>query len=426
MIKRFLLLPLMFSALLASEVVLAAPSREVVRFGVILPLSGNLSALGTKVLEGVLLGSRLLSREGAPGVVFHIRDTQGSPEEAAGAVEELAARGVSAIIGPIRGDEAKAAGVKARKEGVPLVAITPSREVAGGIVHRLYLREEEEADRLTRHAIDDLGFRKFAILAPATEQGRFYRNLFWDAVIRNGGEIVGSESFEPGDNPILKEQIQRLTGLHGLTAAELKEFYDRERLEQEAKERALLSSFNPVFRGRSSPALRNRDFSKYRPAPLTDFDAIFMPVSSTEAGQIAPQFPYYDVDGVVFLGIRSWNYSALINVGKEYVEGARFPTEWSPATEEGRVFLREFEVTYGRVPGALEAYGYDAAKLLMLGWSRGRAQSRSAVAEFLATLDDVDAVTGPLTSMSQGDIAVEPKMMTVQGKKIVPDLGVGR
>jgi len=390
------------------------------RFGILLPLSGSLKALGAKVLDGALMGSSLLIPDGARGPVFYVADSEGDPEKAAAGVEELAAKGVLGIVGPLKGESARAAAKAARKLGVPLITVTPARDVAGGGVFRLYLRETEEMEKLARYAIDSMGFRRFAILSPDTDQGKLYRQLFWDAVVKNGGEIAGSEVFTPSDNVSLKEQIQRLTGVWGLTKEEVREHYERERLEQQERERSMLSSLGSSARGRAQTAVRNRDFSRYKPAPIVDFDAVFIPVSSLEAGQLASQFPYYDVSGLTLLGIRSWNYSALTRVGKEYVEGARFPVEWSPATPEGKAFSRDFEAYFGRIPGPLEAYGFDAAALFMTAWIEGHGQSRQEVAAYLAALSGAGGVTGPLTTTPEGDIATEPKFMTVRNRTIIP------
>lgn len=389
-------------------------------FGILLPLSGNLKALGAKALDGALMGTGLLSPKGPKGPTFRIIDTEGEPERVAEAIGQLSDEGAVAVVGLLRGEEAREGAKAARMAGLPLVAITPARDVAGGTVYRLYLREEEEMDRLARFSIDVMGMKRFAILAPDSEQGKLYRNLFWDAVVRNGGEIAGSEVFTPGDNPTLKEPLQKLTGVWGLSEREIKELYEKEKLEALERERSMLSSLESAPRGRSQAAVRNRDFSKYKPSPMTDFDALFMPVTSTEAGQLAPQLPYYDITGVTLLGLRSWNYVALVNVGKEYVEGARFPTEWSRATVEGRAFAQEFENQYGRQPGTVEAYGFDGAALLTAAWRDGQASTRRSMETWLAGLSGFNSVTGPLTTQPNGDIAAEPKIMAVIERRIAP------
>ena len=107
-------------------------------------------------------------------------------------------------------------------------------------------------------------------------------------------------------------------------------------------------------------------------------------------------------------------------MGKEYVEGARFPVEWSPGTPEGAAFQKDFQNNYAREPGSLEAYGYDAAALLVEAWTKGQADTRRSVATYLASLAGHPALTGPLTATREGDLAGTAKMMAVRQKKFVP------
>ncbi len=405
--------------------------------GILLPLTSRLAPLGEKVLDGIMLGSGLLApgKDADPQVeivqqdaegqntspVFHIGDTAGDPGTARRAVAELAAEGVTAIIGPLKGDVAKAAAEEARKYGIPILTLTPARDITGEGVFRLNMREEDEMDRLARHAIEELGIRRFAILAPDTEQGRLYRELFWDAVVRHGGEIAGSQLFAEVENPSLKTPIHKLTGIYGLSKSDLKELFALERIAEIEKERSMLLEYGVSLTG-AEAALGNpeKEFARYEPAPLVDFQAVFMPVSSLEAAQLAPQLPYYDVSGETLLGIRSWNYSALTRVGKEYVEGARFPVEWSEESAEAKTFVAAFEQAYGRKPGTLEAYGFDAAAIVMRALGDNQASGRNELSLYLSRLWAVPAVTGPITAHPNGELAVEPKLMAVRHMRIVP------
>lgn len=418
-IAALIVLVLMLPAARAAD---GVPARRELpgHFGIMLPLSGNLKALGQKVLDGIIMGSGLYGPKNRKGPVFHIADTQSDPSVVRQKVEELREEGVTAIIGPIKGDEAREAARAAKELGITLITITPVRDVAGGTVFRLNLREEEETEAIAAYAIKELGMKRFAILAPDTDQGKLYRNLFWDAVIRNGGEIAGSETVSAPEPAAIKGPIERLTGISDLTRDDLKKYFEEEILAQADLERSLLSSLSHRSRSRVSPAIRYGDFSKYKPAPRVDFDGVFMPVASLEAAQYAPMFPYFDVGDVTLLGIRTWNYNTLLKVGREYVEGARFPVEWSTGTEEGRQFQKEFTENHNREPGALEAYGFDAASLVVKAWRKGEADTSASVATFLAALAREPALTGPLTTTKDGDIAGTAKIVAVRKKNFAP------
>jgi len=385
--------------------------------GVILPLTGRLAPFGKKALRGMLLGSSLLSVGGDSGLVLHIRDTEGSAAGAAKAVEELANEGVTGIIGPLKSNVAEAAAEAARVYGIPLLALSPAREISGGGIFNLFMREEDEVDRLVKYATTVLGLTRFAIITPDNELGWEYRNLFWDAAVRYGGEIAASETFPLGSTS-LEDSLKKATGLFGLSKRELRERLRDERFARtrEEADRLTLLGISHLGAPYSLPDFEE-EFAAYDPRPEVDFQALFLPVSpSITAAQMAPQLPYYEISGVILLGIRSWNYPDLTRVGKEYVDMAHFPAEWEQSNEEGARFSEAFARQYGTSPGVLEAYGYDAVSIVS---TPSALLSRKTFAENLYKLWGAKAVTGPLTTHPSGEVAVEPKILFVSGREII-------
>jgi len=390
-------------------------------YGVLLPLSGSLQSIGERALRGALLASGLLAEGADPGFRLAVRDSRGEPGAAGQAVRELAAQGVMGIVGPLKGSAAAEAARVARELGVPLVAPTPAPEAAGGGAFRLYLREEDEVARLAEYAVRARGLRRFAILYPDVPLGRRYRDLFWAAVVDQGGEVTGVEPFAPSSRD-QGDAIRRLTGVFGLSAAEIRErFVERER-ERLLRERELLVALglveNPEAEIEVSVDLER--LAKYKPEPIVDFDAVFLPVSGLEAAQIAPQFPFHDVERVALLGIRTWNYPTLVQVGQEYVAGALIPAEFHPSLPEAREFAAAYQREYGEPPGVIEAYVHDAVRLLASSTSLLGPETRPGLRRRLEALWAAPGVTGPLTTHPNGDIAAQPKILIVDKGRIAP------
>jgi ABC-type branched-subunit amino acid transport system substrate-binding protein len=400
----------------------AARTQDPGHFGIMLPLTGKLAAFGERVLRGILLSTELLTKEQQQGLTLHIFDTRADPEVARRGVMELADRGVVGIIGPLKGNVAEAAALEAKSLGVPLVTPTPTAEVEGDGVFRLGLRPEDEIDRLARYAVQVAGIERFAILAPDTAQGRRYRKIFWDSVVRYGGEIAGSVLFATGDNISLKEPLAKLTGIHGLSKAETRELFEEERREELSKMTSLLLELGISYRGAvETMALdEEEEFAEYEPKPRVDFTGVFLPIGAKSAALLAPQLPYHDVFDATLLGLRSWNYSSLIEVGRKYVDGALFPVEWHTSTPEGQAFAASYKEVYHRAPGVLEVYGYDAGRLVLAASQSGSAQSRDEFRLSLTRLWAEAAVTGPLTTHPSGVIASEPKILTVKRGLLIP------
>jgi ABC-type branched-subunit amino acid transport system substrate-binding protein len=390
-------------------------------YGLILPLSGPLQPIGERALRGALVASRLFEPGPEAGIRLLVEDSRGEPEDAARAVRALAARGVVGIAGPLKGSAAAEAARVARELGVPLVAPTPAPEAAGGGTFRLYLREEDEMARLAEHALGAAGLRRFAILYPDTPLGRRYRDLFWGAVVARGGEITGVEAFSPGSRDHA-DPIRRLTGVFALTPAEVRERFVEQERERLAREKALQVALGLAAEGDPEPEVTVHPdrLARFKPPPVVDFEGIFIPVSSAEAGQIAPQLAFHDVERVTLLGIRTWNHPALVQVGEEYVAGALFPAEFHPALPEAREFAAAYQAEYGEPPGVIEAYAADAVRLLAKGAALLGPETRPALRRRLESLWAAPGVTGPLTTHPGGDVAAEAKILTVRRGRIVP------
>ncbi len=390
-------------------------------YGVLVPLTGPLAPFGQRALRGALLGAGLFG-SADPGCRLAVADTAGDPVTATAAVEELATRGVVAVVGPLKGAAARAAADRARELGVPVVTPTPARDVAGAGVFRIGLRPADEVGALVSHAVGVLGLERFAILYPDTPDGVRYRDLFWDRVVERGGEITAVERFS-ADGAGVEDAIRRATGVYGLSPAEIRERFLAEEAVRLRRERKLMEALGiegaaPGEEGDAAPEVDEKRLARYRPPPIVDFDAVFLPVGSVLAGEIAPRFPFLDVEGIRLLGIRTWNTPTLVRVGEEYVEGAVFPAELDPALPAGKAFVRVYRDAYGEEPGVLEAYVYDAVGLLAR--EGAGVDDRDLLRRKLAGLWSAPGAIGPLTTTPGGEIAARPKLLTVHRGRIVP------
>jgi len=388
-------------------------------YGLLVPLTGPLAPFGRRVLRGAVLGAGLFGPED-PGVRLLVRDSRADPETAAAAVEELARAGAVGLVGPLKGEAARRAAQAARSGGVPLVALTPAAGVAGDGAHRMYLPEAEEMAALVRYAVQGLGLRTFAILYPDTDTGRLYRDRFWDRVVAEGGEITGVEAFG-GDLASASEAVERLTGVYGLTPEELRARFLEEEQLRLARERELWEALGVTPAEATEPEggvqVDEQRLAEYRPRPIVDFDAVFLPAPGLTAAQVAPLLAFHDVEDVVLLGIRAWNFPGFVEVGREAVDGAVFAAEFHPDRPASRSFAEAYREAYGEAPGVLEAYAHDAVALVVSG---GAEETRPALAARLAGVAAFPGVLGPITAAAGGDLWAPPVLLTVRRGRIVP------
>lgn len=385
--------------------------------GVVLPLTGRLARFGEESLQGVLLAAGVFGEAGGRRVRVLVRDSEGRPERAAAAVAELAARPeVVGIVGPLLSAEAEAAAGAADAGGVPLLPLAAREELgrASAQVFRVRALPREEVALLVDHAMGDLGARRFAIFYPRDAYGRGLRRLFWEAVDERGGEIVAVAGYEPGATDF-GAPIRALLGYELLGAAERGVLAKRE--EMETKARRLPPAQGAALLAEAR-ALTGPDGAPL--PPILDFDAIFLPESHEKVVLIAPQLAFHDVRGVRLLGTTSWNDPALVSIGRDHVEGARFPAGFFAGSPVPLVqdFAAAYEAAYAGPPAEFAALAFDATNLLLEPLTRSGA-SRDDVREALEEAQERAGATGVLSLGPAGAARKRPLLLGVERGQIV-------
>jgi ABC-type branched-subunit amino acid transport system substrate-binding protein/predicted negative regulator of RcsB-dependent stress response len=322
--------------------------------GVILSLSGRARRIGELALRGVMLAANLPPNgptpPDAPSVIF--RDDAGDPLRAVQAVEELATvHRVIAIIGPMDGQIALAAGKRAQELGVPLIALTPAGATPslGSMVFRYFPTPDAEARALAA-AAKARGAESFAVLYPENAYGQAMLVAF-----RREAEAVGL----------------RMAVLRSYTAS--------------------ATSFGS-----------EADFLS-----KSHFDALFVPDAGQQLALIAPALAAAGLwcapagQRVAATSGRSITLLApsvafnpsVARLAGRYLQGALFAVPFDAQAPEGKShdFVEHFVATFGSPPDAFAAFAHDAYQLVRAGVDAG-ATSRSLLANRLGTRLHTDLV----------------------------------
>jgi ABC-type branched-subunit amino acid transport system substrate-binding protein len=270
--------------------------------------------------------------------------------EAADAVDKLAAANVIAIVGPIEGVAVDAAGARAESAGVPLISLAtaPEQRTANRYVFHIRHSAEARARTLARLALGK-GITRFAVFGPDNGYGKAVTAAFTEVVEKAGAAIVKRVTY-PKDTKSFAKQAKELG-----------------------------DGFQAVFVPDSAETL-----------------ALAAPAIAA-AGNIpkAMPFPKKVLGGrpVLLLSTAEDLTNDFLTSAGRHAEGALlapgfYPDDADPATKP---FLDRFVVAYGHVPGAGEAYAYDAAELIA---SAGGA-NRTALAASLST-GTLAGVTGAI------------------------------
>jgi ABC-type branched-subunit amino acid transport system substrate-binding protein len=156
--------------------------------------------------------------------------------------------------------------------------------------------------------------------------------------------------------------------------------------------------------------------SEENPAPIVDFDAIFIPDAPQRVALIAPQFPFYNIFGVRLLGTRLWQSTELIDQAKDYVKGAIFPVAFFAEGQSNGLeeFVELYRNNYESEPTDMAANGYDTIRLLKAVMNDGDGvHTRRGLQRKLVRYDGFDGVTGKISFDEQGEVEKSPTLLTI-------------
>lgn len=300
----------------------------------LLPLSGQHASIGSAMLDAAQLA---VFDMGGENFKLVPKDTRGTPSGASAAASEALAEGADLIVGPLLATSVKAASPAARAAGVPILAFSNDRTVAGSGVFTMGFLPGPEVRRVIDYAVSQ-GMRRFAAVAPDTPYGRLTVAALQDAAVANAATVSSTQFVPPGAGlPEITEIVRRVGGDQGAVGAS-------------------------------------------RP------DAVLLPMIGPMLSATSSTMAFYDVDPtqVKYLGTGQWDQLELSSepalVGSWYA---------APDPAARAEFERKFNQTYGRAPPRLATMAYDATALAAV--LSGRSGSGAFGQQ---TLTDMEGFTG--------------------------------
>lgn len=395
------------SARMSSELLRQLQGQKTVdaaAIGVLLPLKGKFSKFGQKSLQGIEMAFKMFeSQEPDSKVTLVVEDSGEEPEQTIAALNRLVLdHHVIAVIGPLLSKGIDQVNQRALELKVPVLSLARhSGSIQNEYVFQTGISYRLQAQEVARYAVQQLGFKKFAVLAPREKAAEEAVNFFWDTVEKLGGEVIGAEYYNSGETDFL-QPIDKLSGRY-YTEARQRE------LDVLAKEREI----NKIKK-------RTRKTEQYFSLkPIVDYQAVFNPDEPKVSGQVLPSFAYRDVDGIKFLGLTAWNSPELItrlpNISENtYFVDAFYAESTLPWI---RKFIEKYNQIFGADPTATEAISYDAARLLEQALM-GRPATRSDLASELRNIKNHKGITGNI-SWADGSFSRNLQVLTVKTGRIV-------
>jgi ABC-type branched-subunit amino acid transport system substrate-binding protein/outer membrane protein assembly factor BamD (BamD/ComL family) len=405
--------------------------------GCLLPLSGSYQIYGQRALNGIELALSLMQSEASsPAFRLVIKDSGSVETRAVQGVRALADAKAGVIIGPIV--TAPSAAAEAQKLHIPMVTFTQKPDITeiGDFIFRHFITPQHQVNELVTYFTKGVGLRDFAILYPKEAYGQTFMTLFWQEVIRQGGRVVGVESYDTGQTDFAGV-IRKLTGTHHDVPKDL-------RLES-----AVQIEENPYFRKASTISSnledvvpdpvtrltglffqepdqdrvkgprRGRQQKQQVPTPHIDFDVLFIPDGPKTAGLILPQLVYHDVRDIYLAGTNLWHSEQLITMSRDYAQSAVMAEGFFKQSPEPPVqkFVQAYQELYGKEPGIIEAFAFDTARLLFRILSESDIHHRHDLRDALLEHFEFEGVTGPTAFAGNGEPIKRLRLLKVKGSQ---------
>jgi branched-chain amino acid transport system substrate-binding protein len=165
-----------------------------VRVGIILPF-GSSSAATRALAQSMMKAAQLaLFDAGNRSILLMTADDGNGGASAATAVQQLLNQGAEVIVGPLFGPSVAAVAPIARDRGVPVLAFSTEKSVAGNGAYLLSFLPQYEVRRVVGFAAAN-GHRQFAALVPQTTYGDVTLPAFQEAVAAAHGTVTDVERF---------------------------------------------------------------------------------------------------------------------------------------------------------------------------------------------------------------------------------------
>ncbi|MDX2205134.1 MAG: penicillin-binding protein activator [Hyphomicrobiaceae bacterium] len=288
-----------------------APARKSpVKVALLVPLSahGAGGIIGKSLKQAAELA--VFERDN-PAVQLVVKDDRGTPDGARAAADEALRDGAAIILGPLFAKSVTAVAPLAKARGVPVVAFSNDRQVAGNGVYLLGFQPGPDVNRIVSFAAER-GRKRFVALIPDDPFGRLAGAAFKDAVARAGGSIVATETYPMSANAVLEPLRKIATVIEASGEGE---------------------------------------------API---DAMFLPGGQEHlelVGRLLPQ-ANIDTSKVKILGTGGMDYP---NAGRDQrLVGAWFP---GPDPSGWTDFSQKFAKSYGQAPPRIAALAFDGMSL---------------------------------------------------------------
>jgi len=336
------------------------------KIGVISILSGSGSAYGEAITNGFKLAQKEINEKGELNIELLVEDSAGEQEQALSAAQKIMSDDeVVAILGPTLSTEMNVVGPEADLNGIPIMGTSTTAKgipQIGEYVFRNSLPEEIAIPAAIQKAVEKYDAKKVALI---------YGND--DVLTKSGFDTMKKTAEDMKLDIVTIETFQKGQSDYNAQLTKIKEL----------KPDLILSS-----------ALYNEG-------------AVIM----DQARKMGITVP--------FVGGNGFNSPKVIEIAGDASEGLIVATPWFAEKEDPKVqeFVKNYEAEYGLAPDQFAAQAYDALYIMAEGLKNAGEADRDALRDAIADIKDLEGILGKFSFDKDGDIVMEPSVVTIKDGK---------
>ncbi len=368
-VALFMMVALVLGAFAGCSGSAESAEAETVKIGLIAPTTGQVAVYGQAVQNAVEMAVKEQNLAGGvlgKQIELITYDNKGDATESVNAFNRLVDNdGIDAFIGAVISSTSLTVGPLAVEAGIPMITPTATNldvTLVGDSVFRACYIDPYQGKVIGQFAASELGAKTASILFnTADDYSVGLADAFKAAFEAEGGTVVNFE------------------GYNGATDKDFKSILTNVKAE----------------------------------AP----DVMFLPDYYNTVGLIADQAKEVGVEATL-LGGDGWD--GVLGVSPESVEGGYFANHYAkddPA-ENVQAFIAAYDESFGELPNALAALGYDAAEIMFAAIESAGSTDKAAVIDAIANTS-IDGVTGHIVFDADGNPEKSISMITVKDGKDV-------
>ncbi len=343
------------------------------RIALALPLSGDFSTAGWKILRGA--GQAHLDMV-SRGMEIEIKTINTDDPEW---LKRLARMDdISLVGGPLSGRQWREVLDSGLHEEFVFMTFMPSLDNEGILGWRFFPSARDQVRVLLDQAVNQMGITDFAVLYPEEDFGRAYAETFWDQARNMGAEIRNIKSYPPDD---------------------------------QARWNDIVSSF-----------LKTGEWQD-QAGGYPDFQAVFIPDTLSRAQGLLPQFFYFNQDQLLFLGPMLWYQAYSPNtLEQQFFSLALTSGPWctiEPSEPSARL-VSGLEKTLQGEADFWVALGYDFARFASRNGDPPSAHEPEEVNRFLQNNSFYDWSMAPITWDELGRASQDLFVFQMDRTSLVP------